>query len=105
MPIYEYRCQGCSAEVEKLQKIADEPLRDCPKCGEPKLQRKISAAGFRLKGGGWYETDFKKSGKKNLAGEGNGDSGKGGGESGKSESAAAPAASSSTSSPAAPSAS
>jgi putative FmdB family regulatory protein len=85
MPIYEYRCQGCSAEVEKLQKISDEPLRICPQCGEPQLQRKISAAGFRLKGGGWYETDFKKSGKKNLAGEGSGDS------AGKSDSAAAPA--------------
>lgn len=69
MPIYEYLCQHCSAPTEKLQKISDPPLSICPQCGEPKLQRKISAAAFRLKGGGWYETDFKKNGKKNLAGD------------------------------------
>lgn len=70
MPIYEYRCDGCAHELEKLQKMADEPLTLCPQCGEPKLRRKISAAGFRLKGSGWYETDFKGGGsKKNLAGE------------------------------------
>jgi putative FmdB family regulatory protein len=92
MPIYEYQCQSCSAEVEKLQKISDEPLSVCPQCGEPSLKRKISAAGFRLKGAGWYETDFKKTGKKNLAG----DSGGGSADSAKSASPAAPAASSST---------
>jgi len=69
MPIYEYQCQGCNHELEKLQKISDEPLSVCPQCGEPQLKRKISAAGFRLKGGGWYETDFKSGSKKNLAGE------------------------------------
>ncbi len=69
MPIYEYRCDGCNHELEKLQKLADEPLTLCPQCGESQLRRKISAAGFRLKGGGWYETDFKSGGKKNLAGE------------------------------------
>lgn len=69
MPIYEYQCQGCNRELEKLQKISDEPLTVCPECGEPQLKRKISAAGFRLKGGGWYETDFKSGSKKNLAGD------------------------------------
>jgi len=77
MPIYEYQCQGCNHELEKLQKISDEPLTVCPQCGEPQLKRKISAAGFRLKGGGWYETDFKSGSKKNLAG----DSGSAGGDS------------------------
>ena len=68
MPIYEYRCGSCQQELETIQKISDPPLTDCPSCGEPALQKKISAAGFRLKGSGWYETDFKTSGqKKNLA--------------------------------------
>jgi len=70
MPIYEYRCQSCGHELEKLQKISDQPLTDCPECGKPALTKLISAAGFRLKGGGWYETDFKKDNKRNLAGEG-----------------------------------
>ncbi len=69
MPIYEYVCRSCGAELEKLQKLADEPLTDCPECEEPALKRKISAAGFRLSGGGWYETDFKSDGKRNIAGE------------------------------------
>jgi len=76
MPIYEYRCQSCGHELEKLQKLSDAPLIDCPACGEPALNKLISAAGFRLKGGGWYETDFKKDGKRNLAGE-SGDAKKG----------------------------
>jgi|APFre7841882630_1041343.scaffolds.fasta_scaffold01279_4 putative FmdB family regulatory protein len=68
MPIYEYRCESCQHELETIQKISDPPLRDCPSCGELALKKKISAAGFRLKGSGWYETDFKTSGqKKNLA--------------------------------------
>lgn len=69
MPIYEYRCQACGHELEKLQKLSDPVLVDCPACGQPSLNKLISAAGFRLKGGGWYETDFKKDGKRNLAGE------------------------------------
>jgi putative FmdB family regulatory protein len=69
MPIYEYHCQHCKKELEILQKISDAPLQDCPECGEPALKKKISAAAFRLKGGGWYETDFKTGGKKNLAGD------------------------------------
>jgi putative FmdB family regulatory protein len=67
MPIYEYRCQACGHEMELLQKIADEPLLQCPSCGEEQLRKLMSAAGFRLKGGGWYETDFKSSNKRNLA--------------------------------------
>jgi putative FmdB family regulatory protein len=70
MPIYEYRCASCGHELEKLQKMSDPALTDCPACGQPTLAKLISAAGFRLKGGGWYETDFKKDGKRNLAGEG-----------------------------------
>ncbi len=67
MPIYEYRCTDCSYEMDKLQKISDPPLTDCPACGRPTLQKLVSAAGFRLKGGGWYETDFKGGKKKNVA--------------------------------------
>ena len=78
MPIYEYRCQACGHELEKLQKLSDAPLVDCPACEQPSLSKLVSAAGFRLKGGGWYETDFKKDGKRNLAGE-SGESKKDGG--------------------------
>ncbi len=73
MPIYEYRCQACGGELEKLQRMSDAPLTDCPACGRPELKRLISAAAFRLKGGGWYETDFKKDGKRNLADSGDGE--------------------------------
>ena len=66
MPIYEYRCDACGHELEAMHKMSDAPLTDCPECGKAALQKKISAAGFRLKGGGWYETDFKGSGKKNV---------------------------------------
>jgi len=70
MPIYEYKCQACGHELEAIQKISEEPLQVCPACNNPELKKLISAAGFRLKGGGWYETDFKKGDKKkNLAGE------------------------------------
>ena len=67
MPIYEYLCTECGQELEKLQKISDDPLTDCPECGKPTLQKQISAAGFRLKGSGWYETDFKSKNRKNVA--------------------------------------
>jgi putative FmdB family regulatory protein len=67
MPIYEYACKACGHEMESMQKMADAPLTDCPACGKPELQKLISAAGFRLKGGGWYETDFKSGSKKNVA--------------------------------------
>ena len=70
MPIYEYQCAACGQSHDALQKLSDEPLVDCPACGMPELKKKISAAGFRLTGGGWYETDFKTGdNKKNLAGE------------------------------------
>ena len=98
MPIYEYRCDACGHYLDALQKIADAPLRDCPSCGESTLRRLVSAPNFRLKGSGWYETDFKsdKEVKRNLVdrpddasgrkdqGEsatGDGKSGKGGDES------------------------
>ncbi|MGK0441812.1 MAG: putative FmdB family regulatory protein [Pseudohongiellaceae bacterium] len=68
MPIYEYQCDSCQHELEALQKISDDPLKNCPSCEAPHLKKKISAAGFRLKGGGWYETDFKTGAKKNVAG-------------------------------------
>lgn len=67
MPIYEYQCQACGKELEALRKINAAPLLDCPDCGEPSLKKKVSAAAFRLKGSGWYETDFKTGNKKNLA--------------------------------------
>ena len=63
MPIYEYRCEKCGHELEAIQKLSEAALVTCPVCEEDTLKKKISAAGFRLKGGGWYETDF-KSGKK-----------------------------------------
>ena len=59
MPIYEYSCTACGHEMEAMQKMSDAPLVDCPNCSQPGLQKQISAVGFRLKGGGWYETDFK----------------------------------------------
>ncbi len=69
MPIYEYQCQSCGHKHEALQKISEAPLTDCPACNKPELTKVISAAGFRLKGAGWYETDFKSGSKKNVAGE------------------------------------
>ena len=75
MPIYEYQCQACSHVFEAIQKMADEPLKKCPECNKLKLQKLVSAAGFRLSGGGWYETDFKSGKKKNVT-----ESGSGGGD-------------------------
>lgn len=69
MPIYEYLCEACGHQQESLQKISDKPLTDCEACQQPTLKKMISAAGFRLSGGGWYETDFKSSKKKNLTGD------------------------------------
>lgn len=70
MPIYGYLCGSCGHALDALQKIADDPLVDCPACGEPALKRQLSAPRFRLKGKGWYETDFKTDNQRNLAGEG-----------------------------------
>ncbi|MEJ7667523.1 MAG: FmdB family zinc ribbon protein [Casimicrobiaceae bacterium] len=76
MPIYEYRCSACGHELEVLQKFADSPLVTCAKCGHATLTKLVSAAGFQLKGSGWYQTDFKGSGAKPAANGGN-DAGKG----------------------------
>ena len=73
MPIYEYRCQSCGHEMEKLQKISDDPLLECPACFEAALKKLVSAAGFRLSGSGWYETDFKKGKMKNVTSAGSAD--------------------------------
>jgi putative FmdB family regulatory protein len=69
MPIYEYQCAKCGHQLESLQKMSDPALQDCPVCHESSLHKKVSAAGFRLSGGGWYETDFKSGQKKNIAGD------------------------------------
>ena len=67
MPIYEYKCEACGYKFEKLQKISDDPLKICPSCGASKLSKLVSAAAFRLKGGGWYETDFKTGDRRNVS--------------------------------------
>lgn len=69
MPFYEYQCKSCGHELEAMQKVSDLPLKKCPHCGKSQLQRLMSAPVFRLKGGGWYETDFKgdKDNQRNLA--------------------------------------
>jgi len=69
MPFYEYQCKNCGHDLEAMQKISDPPLKKCPHCGKPQLKRLMSAPVFRLKGGGWYETDFKgdRDNKRNLA--------------------------------------
>jgi len=64
MPIYEYRCSACGHELEALQKLRDAPLTECPSCGKAELRKQVSAAGFQLKGSGWYVTDFRNSGAK-----------------------------------------
>lgn len=69
MPIYEYCCRDCGHRLEAIQRLADEPLTDCPMCDQPSLKKQVSAPSFRLSGGGWYETDFKTGDKKNLAGD------------------------------------
>jgi putative FmdB family regulatory protein len=63
MPIYEYGCTACGKELEALQKLSDAPLKTCPACHGETLMKRVSAAGFQLKGSGWYVTDFKGSGK------------------------------------------
>lgn len=71
MPIYEYRCANCGFEKEYLQKISDPPVTECPNCGQSAMAKKVTAAGFQLKGTGWYVTDFKNKsgGGKPAAGE------------------------------------
>ncbi len=97
MPIYEYGCTQCGFELDKLQKLNDLPLTQCPSCGKAALKKKVSVAGFRLKGSGWYETDFKKGSKKNLADSGDAKApatseGSGKSDTGKKESGASTAA-------------
>src|SRR5579859_6146124 len=68
MPFYEYQCKNCGHDLEAMQKVSDPPLKKCPHCGKPQLTRLMSAPVFRLKGGGWYETDFKdKDNQRNVA--------------------------------------
>ncbi len=69
MPIYEYLCRECNHAFDALQKLSDDPLTDCPDCGKPALRKLLSAPNFRLKGSGWYETDFKDKNQRNLAGD------------------------------------
>jgi putative FmdB family regulatory protein len=64
MPIYEYRCNACGHKEEHLQKVSEAPLSVCPACGKPEYRKQLSAAGFQLKGTGWYATDFKGGSKK-----------------------------------------
>lgn len=67
MPIYEYRCSECGHQQEHLQKVSDAVLTTCPACGKETYRKQVTAAGFQLKGSGWYATDFKGSGKKPAA--------------------------------------
>jgi putative FmdB family regulatory protein len=64
MPIYEYQCTTCAHQLEAIQKFSDEPMKDCPACGKPDLQKLISSSAFHLKGGGWYVTDIRDKDKK-----------------------------------------
>jgi putative FmdB family regulatory protein len=82
MPIYEYRCGACGHHLEALQKMTEGPLRKCPECGKSQLKRLVSASRFRLKGSGWYETDFKDKNetKRNLVEKGGADSSEAAGE-------------------------
>jgi len=59
MPIYAYKCSDCGHEQDVMQKVSDAPLTDCPECGQPAFAKQLTAAGFQLKGSGWYATDFK----------------------------------------------
>ena len=99
MPIYEYRCDNCGHELEAMQKLSEDPLKTCPKCEKDTLTKRISAAGFRLKGGGWYETDFKSGKKKNVSGSesGSSTSSSGSSDTGSSSSSGADAGKSSSS--------
>lgn len=67
MPIYEYECKSCGHVLDALQKVSDDPLVHCPTCGEAALKKLLSAPRFRLKGSGWYETDFKDKNRRNIA--------------------------------------
>lgn len=100
MPIYAYRCAACGHAKDVLQKVSDPVLTVCPSCGASAFQKQVTAAGFQLKGSGWYVTDFRDGGNKPAAGS-SGDSSKDKGDAAKSgdakpdAAAAAPAADSS----------
>ena len=91
MPIYEYRCGSCGHQQEFLQKVSDPPLTDCTECGKPTFSKMVTAAGFQLKGSGWYATDFKNKGsapaKKESSSSSSSSSGEGKGESGSKDAA------------------
>jgi len=70
MPIYAFQCQACGHHFDRLQKLSDADPTECPECAQAAVTRKLTAPSFRLAGGGWYETDFKKDGKRNLAEKG-----------------------------------
>jgi putative FmdB family regulatory protein len=97
VPIYEYQCEECGHKLEKLMKLSDPAPVTCPACEKPGLKKQVSAAAFRLKGSGWYETDFKTGSKKNVlhGGSGGSDSGGSGDSSSSGSSAAGVGASSS----------
>ncbi|MFE8071453.1 zinc ribbon domain-containing protein [Marinobacteraceae bacterium S3BR75-40.1] len=86
MPFYEYVCDDCGHEKTVLQSMSDEPLKTCPECNRDSFRKRISAAGFRLKGSGWYETDFKTGKKKNLADSSGGSGNSSGADSGGTDS-------------------
>ena len=75
MPIYEYQCEDCGHQLEVMQRMSDDRLTTCPSCNKEALKKLISKVGFQLKGTGWYETDFKNSGKEKAGTSGNSDSG------------------------------
>jgi putative FmdB family regulatory protein len=89
MPFYEYQCKSCGHALEAMEKVSDAPLKKCPECGKAQLQRLMSAPVFRLKGGGWYETDFKgdQDNKRNLADRPEAEAAKDGGKEGAPEAA------------------
>ncbi len=106
MPIYAYRCEACGFAKDILQKISDAPLTDCEACGKPAMKKQVTAAGFQLKGSGWYVTDFRNNGNGSNGGASkpktdSGDSASGSSASGDSSATAAPSTPASDSKPAA----
>lgn len=103
MPIYAYKCSACGHAKDVLQKISDAPLSDCPECGQSTFSKQVTAAGFQLKGSGWYVTDFRGNGNGNGSGSGQG-AAPAGAPAASAESAAPAAAPAATPAPAAPAA-
>ena len=87
MPIYAYRCSACGHAKDVLQKLSDAPLTSCPACGAESFSKQVTAAGFQLKGSGWYATDFKGGGSSTTAVAPSGESSSGGGDAPKAEAA------------------